>query len=86
MVMPFNQMSKEDVQRAEAMKQMAASITGEVLIDIPNNTISLKLHAPPNDVDAAKIVAGLMEQFPKQLTAQLQMFFGIKGVIRRKKQ
>jgi len=84
MVLPFSDMSKDDLEKVEQIKQIATAITGEIFVDVPNNTISLRLLVPADNPRAREVASNLMTQFPQQLSTQLNMFFGIKGIIRRK--
>jgi len=86
MVLPFSDMSKDDLKNVEKVKSIGAAITGDINVNIPECSITLKLHVPENNPEARQVADNLMSMFPQQLATQLKAFFGIAGVIHRKKQ
>lgn len=71
-----------DPAKLQAMQQVSKNVTGKILINYPDSTVTLSLSTV--DPEAAKIVPGLLEQFGTALATQLGAFFAIQGEIEEK--
>jgi len=71
--------SKDQMAKMSEVKKVTSALTGEIISDFKEGTITIKLMG--DDPKIRPVKDNLLELFPQQLATQLDIFFGIKGKI-----
>ena len=77
------QQSPEEAARMAEIKKQASAISGEIWTCPNEGVIVVKLAT--DNPQAKEIVDNLLSQLPQQFATQLNVFFGIRGKIIKKK-